>query len=196
MNIGFLASHNGSSALAITDACFSGDLVASPTLMISNNASSKALQWAQDRGLKTGCFNATTHPHAADLDEAIATKLLDYKIRLVVCSGYMKLIGPKTLQAFDGKIINIHPALLPKYGGEGMYGRKIHEAVKQNGDKQTGITIHRVNDQYDAGEILAQKTILLSDNDGIADIEEKVKQAEPDFYIDTIRKILKGDIAL
>ncbi|MCI5059873.1 MAG: phosphoribosylglycinamide formyltransferase [Alphaproteobacteria bacterium] len=196
MNIGFLASHNGSSSLAITDACLAGELMASPTVMISNNSESKALEWAENRGLKTFCMNSKTHLEAKDLDQAMAQKLQDHKINLVVCSGYMKLIGPETLRIFENKILNIHPSLLPKYGGAGMYGRKIHEAVKQNGDAQTGITIHLVDTQYDTGKILAQKVIDLLPEDDVSNIEEKVKQAEPEFYIETIRKIIKGDIVL
>ena len=196
MNIAFLASYNGSSAKAITDACLEGELLARPSLMISNNEGSVALQWAEDKGLKTACLNSKTHPNAQDLDEAIANKLQEEKIKLVVCSGYMKLIGPKTIESFEGKILNVHPALLPKHGGQGMYGRKIHEAVKNAGDNKTGITIHIVNGEYDKGKIIAQKEIPLTPSDSVSDIEDKVKKAEPDFYIETIGKILSGDIKL
>ena len=108
----------------------------------------------------------------------------------------MKLIGPRTMNAVDGKIINIHPALLPKYGGQGMYGRHVHQAVKDNGDTETGATIHLVNEEYDEGQILAQKTVAVSPDDTVDDIENKVKEIEPMLYIDTVRKILKGDIKL
>jgi phosphoribosylglycinamide formyltransferase-1 len=196
MNIAFLASYNGSSAKAITDACFEGDLRASPTLMISNNAGSAALKWAEDLGLKTACLNNKTHPNYEDLDAAIAQRLQDEKIKLVICSGYMKLIGPKTINAFQGRILNVHPALLPNHGGQGMYGRHIHEAVKASGDDKTGITIHIVDGEYDKGRIVAQKEIAVLPTDTVDDIENKVKAAEPDFYIETVEKILSGDIEL
>lgn len=196
MNIGFLASYNGSSAHAITDACLNADLQASPILMISNNKNAKALEWAENKGLKTACLNDTTHPDPAELDAAIAQKLLDNKINILILSGYMKLLGPRTMDAVDGKVLNIHPALLPKYGGKGMYGRHVHQAVKDNGDNKTGMTIHLVNDEYDKGKIIAQKEILLRPEDSVEDIENKVRNAEPEFYIDTVRKILKGEIEL
>lgn len=196
MNIAFLASYNGSSAHAITDACLNGDLIASPVLMITNNAKSSALEWAENKGLKTTCINNTTHPDPQDLDEAIANKLRDHKINLVICSGYMKLIGSQTINAVNGKILNIHPALLPKYGGQGMYGRHVHNAVKENNDTETGATIHLVNNEYDEGRIVAQKTLPVLTTDSVDDIENTVKNCEPEFYVETIRKILKGDIEL
>lgn len=196
MNIAFLASYNGSSAKAITEACFEGDLRASPTLMISNNPKSKALEWAADKGLKTICLNAQKYSDPQDLDQAIAQKLLDEKIKLVICSGYMKLIGPTTIAAYPNAILNVHPALLPSHGGKGMYGRHIHEAVKTANENKTGITIHLVNGEYDKGHIVSQKIIPLSPADTVDDIENKVKNAEPDFYIETLKQILSGEIIL
>jgi len=196
MNIAFLASYNGSSAKAITERCFEGDLRASPTLLITNNPKAKALEWAEEKGLKTSVLNAQKYPNADDLDAAIAQKLRDEKIKLVVCSGYMKLIGTETIASFPNQILNVHPALLPKHGGKGMYGKHIHEAVKAAGDDKTGITIHLVNGEYDKGQILAQKEIPVLESDTPGDIENKVKAAEPGFYIDTIQRIISGDIIL
>ncbi len=196
MNIAFLASYNGSSAKAITDACLNNDLQASPTLMISNNAGSKALDWAGNNGLKTVCLNSNTHPDPQELDKKIADCLKENRIKLVVLSGYMKLIGPQTIRAFPNRILNVHPALLPKHGGQGMYGRHIHQAVKDNNESETGITIHCVDEIYDNGHIVAQKKVPLSVDDSVDDIENKVKEAEPDFYVETIKKILSGEINL
>jgi len=196
MNIAFFASHNGSSAHAITDACFSGDLIASPVFLLSNNKKSNALKWSEDKGLKISCLNGITHPNPDDLDKAIAGKLELYQINIICLSGYMKLLGPRTMEAVNGKVINVHPALLPKYGGKGMYGDYVHQAVKDNGDTETGSTIHLVNEKYDEGRILAQNHIPLSSQDSVSDIANKVKNAEPKFYVDTLRKIIKGDILL
>ncbi len=196
MNIAFLASYNGSSAQAITDACFNGDLIASPALLITNNAKANALEWANNKGLKTAVINSIQHPDPADLDQEIADKLKEHKINMVICSGYMKLIGDDTIDAVDGKILNIHPALLPKHGGKGMFGRNVHQAVKDNGDTETGATIHLVNNQYDKGQMLAQKSVPVLETDSVDDIENKVKEIEPSFYVETIQKILKGDIKL
>jgi phosphoribosylglycinamide formyltransferase-1 len=196
MNIAFFASYNGSSAQAITDACLNSDLIASPVLLITNNKNAAAIEWAKNKGLKVVILNSVTHPDPDELDRAIANKLNEHKINIVCCSGYMKLIGAHTINAVGGKILNIHPALLPKYGGKGMYGDHVHRAVKENGDSETGSTIHLVNDKYDEGQILAQNHIPLSPTDTVEDIANKVKNAEPAFYIDTLSKILKGEISL
>ncbi len=195
MNIAFFASYNGSSAHAITDACLNGDLIASPVLLITNNPNATALEWAENKGLKTSVLNSKSHPDPTELDHIIAEKLQYHQINIVCCSGYMKLIGPRTIDAVQGKILNIHPALLPKYGGKGMYGDHVHQAVKDNGDSTTGSTIHVVNDKYDEGKILAQNHIALSPEDNVTDIANKVKDAEPPFYVDTLRKIIKGKIS-
>ncbi|MEM6811066.1 MAG: phosphoribosylglycinamide formyltransferase [Pseudomonadota bacterium] len=196
MNFAFFASHNGSSAHGITDACLAGELMASPTLLITNNENAKALEWAENKGVKTFIINQNTHPDTDLHDDVIADKLRDEKITFVICSGYMKLIGSKTIQQVDGKILNIHPSLLPHYGGKGMYGSAVHKAVKNNNESETGITIHTINENYDEGNIIAQKKIPLTPEESAQDIEDKVKALEAPFYIETLQKIQKGQISL
>ena len=196
MNIAFLASYNGSTAHAITDACLNGEITASPVLLITNNSNAKALEWSENKGLKTFVLNSKTHADPAELDQQIADKLQDHKIDMICLSGYMKLIGPRTMNAVHGKVLNIHPALLPKHGGKGMYGSHVHQAVKESGDTETGATVHLVNDKYDDGKILAQKTVSILSDDTSETIEDKVKAIEPDFYIETLRKVIKGQISL
>lgn len=193
MKIAFLASHNGSAARAIAQACQNGTLAASPVLLISNNPDCGAVKWSKELRLKTAVINAK---NSADPDEAIAGLFEDNAIDLVVFSGYMKLVGPKTIASVHGALLNTHPALLPKYGGKGMYGRYVHQAVFDNKDTETGITIHLVDGEYDHGRILAQKRLPVENGESVDDIENKVKAAEPDFYIETLQKILSGDISL
>lgn len=193
MNIAFLASHNGSAARAIALACQDSILAASPKLLISNNDGAAALGWAKELKLKTAVINAR---NAMDPDTAIAGLLEDNRIDLVICSGYMKLIGPKTIAAVQGAVLNIHPALLPKYGGKGMYGRHVHQAVFDNQDTETGATIHLVDGEYDHGRTIAQTRIPVLEGDTAEMIEEKVKAAEPSFYIETLHHILSGAISL
>lgn len=193
MKIAFLASHNGSAAKAIASACINGQMRAAPVLLISNNPDSKALVWARELKLKTAVINAK---NAQNPDKTIADLFSDNDVDLVVCSGYMKLIGPETIASVHGAILNTHPALLPKHGGKGMYGRFVHQAVFDQKDAETGITIHLVDGEYDRGRILAQKRLPVSSGESVERIEEKVKAAEPDFYIETLQKILSGDISL
>ena len=129
MKLGFLASKNGSNMQAILDACADCRIPASPSLLICNNPSAFAATRAQESGLDVEILNGKTHPDPDDLDTAIRDALLAYKIDLVVLAGYMKRIGPRTLSTFANRILNIHPSLLPKFGGKGMYGLRVHEAV-------------------------------------------------------------------
>lgn len=196
MRIAFLASHNGSAAKAIFDACTDGMLAADPVLLICNNPDAGALKWAVENKLKNYCLNEGNMSGADRLDREIGNILMDHKIDLVVCSGYMKLIGPETIAAVKGRILNVHPALLPKHGGKGLYGRHVHESVIAAGDAETGITIHLVNGEYDKGPIIAQHRLPIKAGDTAADVERRVKTAEPDFYIETLRAILDKKIKL
>ena len=108
----------------------------------------------------------------------------------------MKLIGPETIAAAGGHILNVHPALLPKHGGRGMYGRKVHESVVANRESETGITIHLVDAEYDKGPVIAQHRLPVHPGDTAEDVENRVKAAEPDFYIQTLRALLSGEITL
>lgn len=196
MRLAFLASHNGSAAKAIMQACQRGDLNADPVLLVSNNPESGALQWSTDMDLKNYCLNEKNMQGPENLDREIAAILSDHVIDLVVCSGYMKLIGPQTIAAVKGRILNVHPALLPKHGGKGLYGRHVHEAVIAAGDKETGITIHLVNGEYDKGPVVAQLRLPVRPGDTAENVENRVKAAEPDFYIQTLRAILEGSVKL
>jgi len=191
MKIAFLASHNGSSARAITKACKERILAAEAILLISSNFKAQALVWAREENLKTAII-----PTGENSDQEIADILQKNKIDLVVCSGYMKLIGPKTIARMKAKILNVHPALLPNYGGKGMYGRFVHQAVFDNKDTETGITIHLVDGEYDHGKVIAQKKVPVARTDTVEDIENNVKAAEPAFYIETLQKVLSGGITL
>lgn len=196
MRLAFLASHNGSAAKAIVQACQRGTLNADPVLLIGNNPDSGAHQWATDMDLKNYCLNEKSMQGADNLDREIASILSDHVIDLVICSGYMKLIGPQTIASVKGRILNVHPALLPKHGGQGLYGRKVHDAVIAAGERETGITIHLVNGEYDKGPIVAQHRLPVKAGDTAEDVENRVKAAEPDFYIQTLRAILDGSLKL
>jgi len=110
----------------------------------------------------------------------------------IALAGFLWLIPENLIKAFPNRIVNIHPALLPKYGGKGMYGNKVHEAVKSGGDIQSGITIHVVNTRYDEGEVLAQKTIDITPTDTAEDIANKVRELEHKYYPAVIESWIKG----
>jgi phosphoribosylglycinamide formyltransferase-1 len=190
--LAFFASYNGSAAKAIVQACAEKRLPASPVLLVTNNPNAAALEWAAASSLETAIINAKT---SEDPDRNIARLLREKEIDLAICSGYMKLIGPQTIQSVKA-ILNTHPALLPKFGGKGMYGRHVHQAVFDAKETETGISIHLVDGEYDHGRVIAQKRIPVRPDDTVEDIEARVKAAEPEFYGETLEKIFCGEIPL
>jgi phosphoribosylglycinamide formyltransferase-1 len=196
LKLGFLASHGGSSMRAIMEAIRAGELRAEPLLVISNNPGSAALEFARSEGLPSRQINASSAGGAEAADQAIADALSAAGVQLVVLSGYMRKLGPATLQRYAGRILNIHPALLPKYGGRGMYGRNVHEAVQASGDAVSGATIHVVEGDYDTGPVVAKREAPLSPQATADQIEAAVRAIEPQFYVDTLRAIAEGRIRL
>jgi len=158
-NLGFLASHRGSNMQCIIDACNQGHINAVPVVVISNNGESGALDRASKEGIPAYHISSKSVADEDELDCAIRDTLIKHNVDLVVLAGFMKKVGSRTIEAFEGRIINIHPALLPKFGGKGMYGYNVHGKVLASGDKETGVTIHMVTDNYDIGPILAQHII-------------------------------------
>ena len=196
MNLAFLASHGGSNMQAIIDAIKNGTLNATPVVVISNNSESTACQRAQKEGIPFYHISHTTHPDDRQHDQAILKVLQQYKTDLVVLAGYMKKIGQQTLAAYQGRILNIHPALLPKFGGKGMYGKKVHEAVLAAGESESGVTIHVIDEHYDHGPILAQRRVPVFPDDTPDRLADRVLKMEHQLYADTIGRIIAGEIVL
>jgi phosphoribosylglycinamide formyltransferase-1 len=196
LKLGFLASHGGSSMRAIVGAIASGALKAEARLVISNNRDCAALQFAAAEGLPWRQINAATQGGAEAADRAIADAMQAAGVELVVLSGYLRRLGPEILARYRGRILNVHPALLPSHGGQGMYGRRVHEAVLAAGDAVSGATIHIVDSDYDTGPILAQRQAPVAPGDAAEDIERKVMALEPGLFVETLRRISEGDIVL
>lgn len=181
---------------AIIDACASGELEAEIGVVISNNADSLALKRAREQRIPAVHLSTRTHPDPEQLDAAIARTLSEHGVDLVVLAGYMRKVGPITLGRFPGGILNIHPALLPKYGGEGMYGRRVHEAVLASGDAVTGVTIHLVDEEYDRGPVLARREVPVLPGDTVDTLAARVLEQEHRLYVETLARVVKGDLDL
>jgi phosphoribosylglycinamide formyltransferase-1 len=196
MRLGFLASHRGTNMQSIIDACNQGKMDAIPAVVISNNTDSGALDRANAEQIAAYHLSSRNFPDPDDLDQAIKDTLLKHNVDIVILAGYMKKIGRYTLKEFTGRILNIHPSLLPKYGGEGMYGNNVHAAVLEAGDKETGVTVHVVTDHYDQGPILAKDTVPVLKNDTVETLAKRVLVVEHQIYVDTIKRIINGEIVL
>ena len=196
LNLGFLVSHGGSNMQAIIDACKSGRLNANPACVISNNSNSLALVRAKNEGIPAYHISSKLYPEQEDLDNAIINTFLSHKVELICLAGYMKKLGDKVLDAFKNKVLNIHPALLPKYGGSGMYGKYVHEAVLASGDKISGPTVHLVDNDFDHGRILAQKIVDVFPDDSIETLSARVLEQEHILYPKVLQEIAEGIITL
>ncbi|MGR9114594.1 MAG: phosphoribosylglycinamide formyltransferase [Gammaproteobacteria bacterium] len=188
MKLSFLASHGGSSARHIIEAINKGELPGFETgIMITNNKDSAIYQWCHDNGIEVCHISAKTHP--GHEDEAIMQALQAANTEMIVLSGYMKKIGPKTLAHYNGKILNVHPSLLPKYGGQGMYGDFVHAAVLNAGETMSGATIHWVTGAYDEGPAILQKQVPVLPGDTVESLGLRVRAIEPDLYVEALKKI-------
>ncbi len=196
MKLGFLASHGGSNMQAILDGCAQGSIAASPSLLICNNPGAAALERAQKCGMPAQVLNGKTHPDPAALDAAIFEALQAAQVDLVILAGYMKKIGPKLLAGYQNRILNIHPALLPKFGGQGMFGMHVHRAVLAAGETESGPTVHLIDEVYDEGPILAQSRVPVLPGDTPETLQLRVLQQEHQLYPATIAKIATGEIKL
>ncbi len=194
--LAILVSGRGSNMLALIDAYEQGRLQASVELVVSNNADSFALVSAKEKGIDVAYLSSRTHPDADALDVAMRESFEKHEIDYVLLAGFMKKIGPKTLSAYKGRMINIHPSLLPKFGGKGMFGLNVHKAVIEAGEKETGVTIHLVNDEYDEGAILAQQKVEVVERDTAESLAAKVLKVEHVLFAETIQKIIDGSIIL
>lgn len=196
MRLGILASHGGSNMQAIIDAIKQGVLPAGVVVVISNNAGSMAATRAATEGIPFRHLSGVTHPSPEDLDAEIGRALTEAGVDLVVLAGYMKKVGPQTIDRFPGRIVNIHPALLPKFGGVGMYGMHVHRAVLDAGDEVTGITVHLVDQEYDRGPIVAQCEVKVLDGDDAETLAARVLEREHAFYVETLCRIVSGELDL
>ena len=187
--IGILSSHNGSGYLTIDEACKKGKLKAEVVVVISNNTNAKVLKIAKNRGTDTHVINDKLYPDE-NLDMKITELLNKYECDYIFLSGYMKKIEKNLISTFKNKIINSHPALLPKYGGKGMYGRFVHENIIRAKEKESGVTIHFVNEEYDKGEFILQKSIKIEENCSVDELENNIKELESWSIIEAFKKLI------
>jgi phosphoribosylglycinamide formyltransferase-1 len=196
LNLGFLSSHGGSNMQAVINAIGDHKLNAKPCVLISNNSKSISIERASSVGIPYFHISQMTHPDPIDHDITILQTLKKHEVEYLLLVGYMKKLGSKTLAEYKGKIINLHPSLLPKYGGHGMYGRHVHEAVLQHNETETGVTIHLVDEEYDTGRIINQCIVPVLVNDTIESLSERVLNKEHEFLVETLIKISNQEIIL
>lgn len=194
--LGVFASGNGTNLQAIINACDSGVLPAEVSLIISNNSTSGALERGRNHGIHRLHLSTRAHPDSDELDQAIYNVLVRNNIEFVLLAGYMKKLGKKVLSEFSNRILNIHPALLPRFGGKGMYGINVHRAVLAAGDALSGATVHLVNERYDEGPILNQRSVPVVASDTAETLQSRVLGIEHTLYVETIQRLLSREVAV
>lgn len=184
-HIAIFASGTGSNAKKIVEH-FKHNRSVTVSLIVTNKADAPVLAMARENGIPTMVIDRDHFYKTEDILE----KFNKFSIGFVVLAGFLWLVPTYLVRAFEKRMVNIHPALLPKYGGKGMYGMRVHEAVKKAGDTETGITIHFVNEQYDDGDIIFQAKCPVNPEDSPEDIAKKIHQMEHRHFPKVIEKLL------
>jgi phosphoribosylglycinamide formyltransferase-1 len=184
-HIAIFASGTGSNARKIIE-YFKNSPDVRVALVVSNKKEAGVLDIAREHGIPTQVIDRQMFYETEDL----LGILKKHDIGFIALAGFLWLIPSYLVKAFEKKILNIHPALLPKYGGKGMYGMRVHEAVRENGETETGITIHFVNEHYDEGAVVFQANCPVSPDDSPADIARKVQQLEHQHFPAIIARLL------
>jgi formyltetrahydrofolate-dependent phosphoribosylglycinamide formyltransferase len=197
LKIAVFASGKGSNFKAILEAIRSGAIPnASVALVISNNADAGALELARQSGITALHINARQFASADEFTIALLAVMREAGVNFVVLAGYMKKIDPRVIQTFRNRIINIHPALLPAFGGPGMYGMFVHEAVIASRAEVSGATVHIVDEEYDRGPILLQRSVPVDPADTPESLAAKVLLIEHALYPEAVRLFAEGRVSV
>lgn len=188
-NLVVFASGSGTTLQSVIDAIDSGDLDARINLVVSDKESAYALKRAEDSDIPTYVINSKSKN---DIDDELCNVLKNYKIDLIILAGYLKMIGDNLINNY--RIINTHPSLLPKFGGKGMYGMKVHTAVFEAKEEFSGPTIHFVNNEYDKGNIIVQTKIEIQPTDTPDIICAKVQAIEKIQLVEVLKMFVCGEI--
>jgi len=196
LRLAVLVSGSGSTLQNIIESIAEGALLAEIVLVVSSRRDAFALKRAQKHGLPSTLLRPRDFIDAAEFDTALCQILVGLQPDLVVLAGYLAILGPKTLSAFRGRIMNIHPSLLPAFGGHGWYGRHVHSAVIAYGAKVSGATVMYVEEEIDLGPIILQEAVPVYDFDTVESLAARVAEVEKRLYPEAIRLHSEGRLSL
>lgn len=189
-----LASGRGSSFLALLRAWRAGEVPTEPVLVICNRSEAGVLELARREEIPCRHLSSWTLPDDAARDHAMLDAMMETNAELVLTLGYLRKVGEAVLEHFSDRILNIHPSLLPDYGGRGMYGLKVHEAVLNAGEKVTGASIHQVTAGYDEGPVIAQQRVQVKTGDSAETLAKRVLQTEHRLLAKTLARLKPGSV--
>jgi phosphoribosylglycinamide formyltransferase-1 len=195
-NLIVCASGEGTNFEAIVRASQEGKLAARVTGLVTNRPGIGALVRAQKLGIPSVVLNPKNFTSRSEWDHAMVSQFREWKADYVVLAGYLALIGPEVLKSFAQRVVNSHPALLPKFGGAGMYGDHVHAAVVKAGEKESGVTIHLIDEVFDRGKVLAQERVVVLPNDTAETLSRRVKDLEVLLYPKVINDMVTGRLKI
>lgn len=188
------ASGEGTNFEAIVEATKNGGLNAQVAGLIASRSGIGALERAAKLGVPARVISLKSFPNRPQWDQEMVKQLEAWKADWVVLAGYLALVGPAVLSRYPARIVNSHPALLPRHGGAGMYGRAVHEAVITAGDRETGVTFHLIDEHFDQGRILDQQKIAVLPEDSAQSLEARVKALEVRLYPKVLNDLVTGKL--
>lgn len=190
-----LVSGGGTNLQAIIDAITCGEIEnAKIVQVISSNSKAFSLERARKHGITVKVIDKGTYPDLNDRTDALIFALKEEDTDLVVLAGYMSVLDAKLIQAYEGRIINIHPSLIPKFCGKGFYGKRVHQAVLDAGETQTGATVHFVDEGVDTGEVILQESVPVLNGDTADILAARVLITEHKILIKAIKKLLEEKV--
>ncbi|MEI4802438.1 phosphoribosylglycinamide formyltransferase [Bacillus sp. NPDC077411] len=189
--LAIFASGSGSNFQALVDAVEAGRLDAKLSLLVCDQPGARVIERANNHHVPCFSFSAKAYESKEAFEQEIVKKLQEYEIDWIILAGYMRLIGPTLLAAYGGRIVNIHPSLLPSFPGKDAVGQAIEAGVKV-----TGVTIHYVDAGMDTGPIIAQEAVTVSENDTRESLQKKIQLVEHRLYVDTVKSLLHSEVKL
>lgn len=192
LRVGVLVSGTGTNLQALIDACRSGKVPARIVVVVSNVPGAYALQRARRAGIPAVVHDHRTFLSREAFEAAVRDTLLAHEVDLVCLAGFLRILSPRFVHAFAGRLMNIHPALLPAFGGKGMYGDRVHRAVLDSGARVSGCTVHFVTEEPDAGPIILQAVVPVQDDDTPETLAVRVRQEELRLYPQAVRLFAEG----
>jgi len=191
-HLAVFVSGSGSNLQALMDATKAGILSAKIVYVVSNRRDAYGLERAAGEGIETFVFKTKKYATPEEAGQDLLARLRERKVDYIALAGYLRLLPEVVVREYRNRIVNIHPALLPKYGGKGMYGHFVHEAVLASGDKESGVTIHIVDEIYDHGKVLEQVRVPVEPDDTADSLAARVLKQEHRLYARVLEKLIKG----
>jgi len=192
--IAVFISGGGTNLQSLIDTSQQGRLSGDIVLVVSSKSNAYGLERAKNAGIDTFVYKLKNYAGSEEAEKDLLEMLEEYGVEFIALAGYLKLIPVSVIKKYRDRITNIHPALLPKYGGKGMYGRHVHEAVLASGDKESGATVHLVDEIYDNGRILVQEKVPVLPGDDPDKLAARVLKIEHKIYPLALEKLIRGEV--